>query len=187
MLLGVVLFIVVIFIVLILFGLYLVKMYNNLITLGERVNNGKAQIATQIESRYDAVKNLIDATKQYSKHESETLEKVVSQRVNINQNSSMKFIEEQNDQLNNVVGRLIAISESYPELKASSVYQTTMENVDKYENNVRHSRMIYNDTVTRFNRALLVFPTNILAKFFGFVSKEYFESTETKQEMPSWD
>lgn len=168
-------------------GVYLISSYNNFVTLAERVENGKAQIAAQIESRWDAVKNLISATKEYAKHESEVLENITEKRASLNQNSSMDEIEANDTQLNNVVGRLIAISESYPDLKASNVYQTTMESVNKFENNVRHSRMIYNDTVTKYNRQIKQFPSNFIASLFKFSPKEYFERTESKAEMPSWD
>lgn len=182
--LGIGLFLVVVLIALAGWG---IAMYNRFVTLAERVANGQAQIAAQIESRWDAVQNLISATKQYSKHESEVLESITEKRVGLDQNSSMKDIEENDTQLNNVVGRLIAISESYPDLKASEVYKTTMESVNEYENNVRHSRMIYNDVVTRFNRQVKQFPTNFIAKIFKFTEKEYFERTEAKAEMPSWE
>lgn len=177
-----ILIIIVIFIV-----LYVINTYNTFISLGERVTNGKAQIAAQIESRFDAVKNLIQATKQYAEYESETLENVVSQRVGVNQNSSIEQIEKENNELEQVVGRLIAISEAYPELKASDVYKTTMESVNKYEDNVRHARMIYNDVVTKFNRMIKMFPSNIIASLFKFEAREYFEETSSKQDMPSWD
>ena len=173
--------------VVILIGAYLIMMYNSFVTLAERVDNGKAQIAAQIESRWDAVKSLISATKQYAKHESEVLENITAKRASLGQNSSMEEIEANDAQLNNVVGRLIAISESYPDLKASNVYQTTMESINKFENNVRHSRMIYNDTVTKYNRQVKQFPSNIIANIFNFSAKEYFEQTEFKADMPSWD
>src|SRR5690625_4294506 len=99
----------------------------------------------------------------------------------------MEEIEENDTQLNDVVGRLIAISESYPDLKASEVYQTSMKSVNKFEDNVRHSRMIYNDVVTRFNRRLKQFPTNIIGNMFNFKEQTYFEQTEAKAEMPSWE
>ena len=161
--------------------------YNRFVTLAERVKNARGQIATQIESRWDAVTNLISATKEYSKHESETLERIVEKRVNIGENSSIDDIEANDSQLNNVVGRLIAISESYPDLKASEVYKQTMESVNKFEDNVRHSRMIYNDVVTRYNRQLKQFPTNIIGKMFKFSEEKYFERSEEKAEMPSWN
>ena len=139
-----------IFIVVILaVGIYAITVYNSFVTLRERVFNAKAQIAAQIESRWDAVSNLISATKQYAKHETDVLESITEKRASLGRDSSVEEIEENDTQLNNVVGRLIAISESYPELKASEVYQTTMESVNKFEDNVRHSRMIYNDEIGR--------------------------------------
>src|SRR5690625_3919067 len=179
--------IIIILIILVIFIIWTISIYNSFITLRERVSNAKAQIAAQIESRWDAVSNLISATKQYAKHESEVLENITEKRASLGRDSSMEEIEENDTQLNNVVGRLIAISENYPDLKASEVYQTSMESVNKFEDNVRHSRMIYNDTVTRYNRQTKQFPTNIIASIFKFTEKEYFERTESKQEMPSWN
>src|SRR5690625_4647855 len=125
----------IVFIILIIFIIWTISVYNSFITLRERVSNAKAQIAAQIESRWDAVSNLISATKQYAKHETELLESITEKRANLGRNSSMEEIEENDTQLNNVVGRLIAISESYPDLKASEVYQTTMASVNTFEDN----------------------------------------------------
>ena len=174
-------------IIVVLIILWAIGTYNSFVTLLERVENAKSQIAIQIESRWDAIKSLIDATKKYSAHEAETLESVTAQRTSISRNSSIEEMEEAEAQIGQVVGRLIAVSEAYPDLKASTVYQTAMKNIDKYEDNVRQSRMIYNDTVTRYNRKIRVFPASILANMFHFVSRSYFEGTESKQEMPSWD
>lgn len=177
----------ILFIIILIAGVWVIKTYNNFISLGERVTNGKAQIATQIESRWDAVTSLIHATKQYSQYEVETLESIVEKRINISENSSIDELEKEDTQLNNVVGRLIAISENYPDLKASDVYQNTMKSINEYENNVRHSRMIYNDVVTRFNRLVRMFPSNLVASIFKFGLREYFQATASKEEMPSWD
>lgn len=167
--------------------IWVIATYNNFITLGERVTNGKAQIATQIESRWDAVESLISATKSYSQHEAKTLEDVTAKRINVGQNSSIDEIEKGEAQLNSVLGRLIAISENYPDLKASEVYQSTMQSINKFEEHVRSARMIYNDVVTRFNRQIKIFPSNIVAKLFNFTAREYFQGTDAKQEMPKWD
>lgn len=166
---------------------WVIRTYNNFITLGERVTNGKAQIATQIESRWDAVESLINATKNYSQHEAKTLEDVTAKRINVGQNSSIDEMEKGEAQLNSVLGRLIAISENYPDLKASEVYQSTMQSINKYEEHVRSSRMIYNDVVTKFNRQIKLFPSSIIAKIFNFTKREYFQGTDTKQEMPKWN
>lgn len=167
-------------------GIFVVVMYNRFISLAERVKNARGQIAAQIESRWDAVSNLISATKEYAQFESETLEKIVEKRTNIGDGSSIDDIEANDSQLNNIVGRLLAISESYPDLKASEVYKETMQSVNKFEDNVRHARMIYNDVVTRYNRQLKQFPSNFVGKMFKFTEEKYFERSEEKAEMPSW-
>ena len=173
--------------VIIILGIWVITMYNRFITLAERVTNGKAQIATQIESRWDALKNLISATKEYAQHESEVLVIVTEKRTNIGKDSSIREIQKNDSELNQVLGRLMMISENYPDLKASHVYQTAMDSVKVFENNVRHSRMISDDVVTKYNRQLKLFPANVIAKLFRFTEKEYFESTESKEEMPSWE
>jgi len=178
---------IIVLVIIVCMAIYVMKTYNSFIALGERVRNGKAQIAAQIESRLDAVKNLIGATKQYEKYESETLEKIVRQRAPIAEDSSMEEMEQENDALNNIVGRLIAISESYPELKANEIYGKTMDSIDHYENNVRQARMIYNDVVTKFNRMVRMFPSNMIASAFHFTQKEYFKGTDDKQDVPRWN
>lgn len=178
---------IVLIVVLIMVVAWAISTYNTLITVRERVDNAKAQISTQIESRWDAVKSLIEATKLYSKHEAEVLESVTEKRSSIGQNSSIKDIENSEVELNNVLGRLIAVAESYPDLKASSVYMSTMTSINKFEDNVRNARMIYNDMVTKFNRKIKVFPSSIIANMFHFDERDYFEGTETKQDMPSWE
>lgn len=168
-------------------GFWVMSTYNSLVTVRERVENAKAQIATQIESRWDALKSLIDATKQYSKHEAEVLESVTEKRASIGRNSSVEQIENAEREFSGVLGRLIAVSESYPDLKASQVYQSTMSSINKFEDNVRNARMIYNDVVTKFNRLIKMFPSSIVAGIFKFEEKPYFEATETKKDMPSWE
>lgn len=161
--------------------------YNGFVKLKERVFNARAQIATQLESRWDALKSLIDATKQYSKHEAEVLENVTESRASIGQNSSVSELEENASSFNNVLGRLIAVAENYPDLKASTIYQSAMNSINDYENKVRQSRMLYNDTVTMYNRRTKTFPSNILAGMFNFAPEPYFEATETKTDMPTWE
>lgn len=178
---------IIVLVIIIILAIYVMKTYNTFITLGERVRNGKAQIAVQIESRFDAVRTLIDATKKYVTHEAETLEDIVRQRISISQDTPIEKIEQENDQLSTIIGRLIAIAENYPDLKASEVYVQTMDSIDQYENNVRNSRMIYNDVVTNFNRMVRMFPSNIIARMFNFSEQAYFKGTDIKQEMASWE
>lgn len=161
--------------------------YNGLIQSKEMVKNAMGQIATQVESRWDALSSLIDATKQYSKHESEVLENITRQRSGINPDSNPSEVEADSEIFQDVITRLNVVVENYPDLKASNIYENTMDKIDSYENNVRNSRMIFNDTVTRYNRSILVFPASIIAKMFNFHEEEYFKGTDGKSEMPSWN
>ncbi len=164
-----------------------VSTYNRLIQSKEMVKNAMGQIATQIESRWDALSSLIDATKQYSKHESEVLENITKQRSGISPTSNPSDVEADSDIFQDVITKLNVVVENYPDLKASNIYENTMDKIDSYENNVRNSRMIFNDTVTRYNRSILVFPASLIAKMFNFEEEEYFKSTESKADMPSWN
>lgn len=160
--------------------------YNRLVGLREMARNAIGQIAAQVESRWDALGNLIQATKQYAAHEAETLEKVTANRSHVGAGARVKDVEAAESEFQGVLGRLIAVAEAYPELKASALYQQTMDSVNAYENNVRHSRMIYNDTVTKLNRAVQSVPTNVIAGIGGFTEMPYFEAAAGKTDMPSW-
>lgn len=167
--------------------LWLITSYNRLVRLREMVKNSMGQIAANVESRWDALKSLIDATKKYSSHEAETLENIVKQRSSVNSTSTVKEIEKDNDIFSNVMSKLSVVVESYPDLKANTIYLNTMDKIDSYEQDVKNSRMVYNDTVTKFNRTMLVFPVVLVAKMMGFSEFEYFKNTTEKQNPPSWD
>lgn len=167
--------------------LYVIKTYNALVSLRELVKNSMGQISANVESRWDALKSLIDATKKYSEHESNTLKEVIQARSGVNSQSTVKDIEKDNDMFTQAMSKLAVVVEAYPDLKADSIYQNTMNKIHIYEQDVKNSRMVYNDTVTRFNRKMLVFPTVLIARMLGFTEFEYFKNTESKAEMPSWN
>lgn len=160
--------------------------YNKFIRFRENTNNAMSQVSAQIKSRWDALTNLITATKNYQTYENKTLTKIIEDRSSVSQDASVKDIDQDDQHFSNVLGVISALTEQYPDLKASNVHLQTMSSVDKYENLVRESRMIYNDTVTRFNRAIKAFPNSLLANPFGFTEQNYFKNTENKQEMPQW-
>jgi LemA protein len=167
--------------------IFAISTYNGLIRSQEMVDNAMAQIAAQVESRWDALRNLIDATKHYSNFELEAFEKITANRASINKKSSPKEVEADSQDFNRAVGNITAVAESYPDLKSSELYKETMSSINKYEDNVRHSRMIYNDTVTKFNRAIKSFPQNLFAGMLGFTEKDYFTNTENKTDIPSFN
>src|SRR5690625_1990234 len=165
---------------------WIISTYNRLISAREFVRNSMGQISAQIESRWDALQNMIEGTKQYTEYEAETLESITEQRSSLGKDVAVEQVNQDDQLFNQAIGRLFAVAESYPELKASQLYQETMQNVDRYEQQVRQSRMIYNDTVTKYNRLIQSIPSNIIASMFNFTQKDYFENTESKTDMPGW-
>lgn len=166
---------------------YLIFTYNGLVKLREMVDNAMGQIATNVESRWDAVQNLISATQQYSQAEADILRDITQARSGIRPNSSPEQVEKDEELFSQALRSINVVAENYPQLRQSELYQTTMNSVNEYENNVRMSRQMYNDTVTRFNREIKVFPKNLLAGPMGFEEQEYFQSSRQKQDMPQWD
>lgn len=158
--------------------------YNSLVKSDEMVSNAMSQIAAQVESRWDALRNLIDATKHYSNFEIEAFEKITQNRSSLNKSANPSDIEKDDKAFAGAIRGFYAVAENYPDLKSSSLYENTMNSINKYEDNVRHSRMIYNDTVTKFNRSIKTFPQNLFAGMLGFSEKEYFKEDNSKKDIP---
>lgn len=170
----------------ILIVMWLVSTYNKLVSAREFVRNSMGNIAAQIESRWDAVKSLIDAAKKYSSHEAETLTDITAMRGKVDRRSEAAEIEKDDHLFEQALRQIDVVVENYPDLKADRVYAHAMEGIDKYENNVRQSRMVYNDTVTKLNRLVQQFPSSLVAGIFNFKQEAYFESASGKADMPQW-
>ena len=170
--------------VIVLLVLYVISIQRRLVNLDEMTKNSLGQIAVQVNSRWDALTQLAKATVGYAKHESDTLLNVIRERRASSIPADVSKIEEQNAAANSVLDRLFAVAESYPDLKAESVYREMMANIDKYENNVRVQRMVYNDAASRMNSMVRMFPSNIVARQLGFTTKEYFQEEAGKSSMP---
>lgn len=172
------------FIILAILVVFAIINYNNLVRSEEMVSNAMAQIAAQVESRWDALRNLMDATKHYSNFELEAFEKITQNRADINKKSSPQDVEKDDQAFAGAMRNFYAVAENYPDLKSSELYKDTMASINKYEDNVRHSRMIYNDTVTKFNRSIKTFPQNLFADMLGFSEKTYFANDSSKVDAP---
>lgn len=179
-------FIIVIIVIIVALVGWGIGLYNKMIGQKEMVSNAMAQISAQVESRWDALTNLISATTKYQTHESETLTNIVQARAGVDRNSSVQDVEKDDAAFAQAMRTIDVVVEQYPDLKAAGVYQTTMASVNTYENNVRQARMVFNDTVTKFNRLIKTFPNSLVAGMTGFKEEDYFESSEEKQEMPQW-
>ena len=159
---------------------YFVMTQRKLVSLDELCKNATSQIAVQLNSRWDAVQALVKMTAQYAKHESETLIQVINAR-RISNIQTAEQINEQQSALSEVMGRLMAVSESYPNLKADSMFMKTMDGMKEYEENVRMSRMVYNDTATKMNRMVRQWPSSMVASMLHFDEKEYLKVDEEKK------
>jgi len=172
--------------VVVLLILWGISIQNKLVQSDELCKNALKQINVQQVSRYDAIAALVKLTREYASYEGETLQKVIeSRRITASASPTVADINANEQALREMSAKLIAVAENYPELKANENYAKTMDSVNLYENQVRMSRMVYNDTVTIFNREVRQFPTSIIAKMLGFAEKEYLKVEAAKTEMPS--
>ena len=168
--------------VLVLWG---ISVQNSLVKSDELCKNALRQINVQQMSRYDALKALIKLTREYASYEADTLQKVIEERkVTSSPNPTAAEINANQASLDSIAARLIAVSERYPDLKANENYQKTMDSIQTYEENVRLSRMTYNDTVTKFNNQVRMFPGSIVAGIRGFAQRDYLAEDKTKTEYP---
>ena len=161
--------------------LWFVSTQRELVNLDEKCNNALSQIKVQLNSRWDALLALAKSASAYAKHESETLIKTIQSR----QTTEVRTAGDVNQQqtaFNEALGRLMAVREAYPELKASDLFEKTMDGVKEYEENVRMSRMIYNDTATRMNRYVRQWPSSFVANMLHFDVKEYLNVDDQKKE-----
>ena len=165
--------------------IWAISVQRTLVSQDEKCKNAMRQIGVQQSSRWDALTALAELTKSYNEHEYNTLKDVIAQRAVINSGSSAADADAQENMITQALGRIIAVAEQYPELKANENYTKTMDSVNLYENQVRMSRMVFNDTVTIFNRQVRQFPTNLVAKMLGFTEKEYLKVEAAKTDMPS--
>ena len=170
---------------LLIIGVFLIATYNRLVSLRNRFRNGFAQIDVQLKRRYDLIPNLVETAKGYLKHERETLERVVtarnvaytaSQRVAANPGDAgaMKDLNAAESSLGGVLGRLFAVAEAYPDLKANQNMLALQEELTSTENKVAFARQAFNDAVMLYNTARETFPTNLVAGMFQFQGAELF-------------
>ena len=174
--------------------MWLVGAYNRLVALRNRFKNAYAQIDVQLKRRYDLIPNLVETAKGYIKHERGTLEAVVAARnaasaanVRAAQNpgdaAAMKDLSGAETALTSTLGRLFAVAEAYPDLKANTTMMTLMEELTSTENKVAFARQAYNDSVMAYNTQRETFPTNMIAGPFNFGPAELFviEKPEEKE------
>ena len=172
--------------------IFVIGAYNSLVTLRNRYKNAYSQIDVQLKRRYDLIPNLVETAKGYLAHERGTLEAVIAARnaavaantraaQNPGDTSAMKEISSAESALSGVMGRLFALAEAYPDLKANTTMLSLMEELTSTENKVSFARQAYNDAVMAYNTRREVFPTNLIAGPFNFGPAELFVIEKPEQ------
>lgn len=172
---------------------WVVGVYNRMVSLRNQFKNGFAQIDVQLKRRYDLIPNLVETAKGYMKHERETLEAVIAARnqaVTANAKAAgnpadaaaMQQMAASEGALSSSLGKLFALSEAYPDLKANQNMMQLTEELTGTENRIAFSRQAYNDGVMQYNTAIEQFPGSIIAGMFGFKPGELLQSTEAPEE-----
>ena len=161
-------------VVLIIFAI--IGMYNSLVQAKIKVDNAWSQIDVQLQRRFDLIPNFVETVKGYMTHESETFEKIAALRTSWANTNNVSEKATLDNELSNTLKSIMAIAESYPELKANQNFSELSEELRNTENKISFSRQFYNDTVTMYNTKLEVFPSNIIAGIFKFTPRDLFEA-----------
>lgn len=177
-------------------ALFVVGLYNKLVGLRNRYKNAYAQIDVQLKRRYDLIPNLVETAKGYLQHERSTLEAVIAARnaaafantgaaANPGDPAAMKQLAGAEGALTGTLGRLFALSEAYPDLKANTTMLNLMEELSSTENKVSFSRQAYNDSVMVYNTQREIFPSSMVAGPFNFTAAELFGIEKPEQREPT--
>jgi LemA protein len=176
--------IVVVIAVVVLLLLVLVAMFNRLVRLRNRAENAWAQVDVQLRKRYDLIPNLVETVKGYAAHEQATFEEVTRARTAAQQAQGVAEQAQAENALTAAIGRLFAVAEAYPQLRATENFQQLQAQLSEVEQQIAVSRQVYNDTVLSYDNALETVPTNMIAAMFNFRPREYFQTEDATREAP---
>ncbi len=174
-------FLVIVLVVLIGIVLYLVAQYNSLVKVRNRIESGWAQIEVQLKRRHDLIPNIVETVKGYAAHEQSTLQAVINARNAAVGAKGVANAATAESGLTRQIGGLFALGEAYPDLKANTNFLNLQEELSGTEGKIAYARQYYNDEVRSYNTKVQSFPTNIIAKRFGFGPREYFETSEEER------
>jgi LemA protein len=176
-----VIWLIVLIAIVVVIGLLLVALYNRLVQQRNRVDNAWAQVEVQLKRRWDLIPNLVETVKGYAAHERETFENVTQARAAAQNAQGPAEAAQAEGILSQALGRLFAVAEAYPELRATENFQELQAQLNETENKVAVSRQVYNDTVLTYNNTVQTFPGLVVAGPFGFTIREFFEVEEEAQ------
>lgn len=180
-------------VVIALVALWGISSYNGLVSMDENVSNQWANVETQYQRRSDLIPNLVNTVKGYAKHESETLESVMAARSQATQvkidpsnctPQQLAAYQKAQGDVTTALGKLLAITENYPDLKANQNFLELQSQLEGTENRINVARKDFNDTAKKYNTSLRRFPRNIIASMFGFEKRAYFEAEAGAEKAP---
>lgn len=163
-------------------ALVVVLLYNRLVRLRNRCENAWAQVDVQLRRRYDLVPNLVESVKGYAEHERTVFEAVTSARAAAQSAAGVEQQARAENVLTAALGRLFAVAEAYPQLRASENFQMLQTQLTEIEQTIAVARQVYNDTVLTYDTAIETVPTNVIAGLFNFEPRPYFEIDEPARE-----
>ena len=164
--------------------LFFVGSYNSLISKQAEVEQQYSNIDTQLQRRADLIPNLVNTVKGYTDHENEVFTEVTEAREKLMNASTVAEKSEADAEVSGALSKLVAIAESYPELKSDKVYVSLMDELAGTENRISYAREEYNAAVTSYNKAIRTFPGVMFANMFGFEKSDLFEAQESAKEVP---
>ena len=173
--------VIVLVVILVVLALIVVGLYNRLVRDRNRVDNAWAQVEVQLKRRWDLIPNLVETVKGYAAHERGVFEAVTEARTRAQQAQSPAESAQAEGILSQALGRLFAVAEAYPDLKATQNFQELQAQLSETEDKVAVSRQVYNDTVLTYHNAIQTFPGTLLAGPFGFTKREFFEVEDEAQ------
>ncbi len=173
--------------VIVVVALWVISVYNGLVAMGQRVSQAFADIDVQLRQRHDLIPNLVETVKGYASHERGTLEAVVQARGAAISAQGPQAQAAAEQQLSGVLGKLIALSEAYPDLKANANFQQLQAQLTDIENKLAAARRFFNNAVSEYNARIQQFPAALFAAMLGFAPRQFFDlgdDRKTVQEVP---
>lgn len=161
--------------------IYFVATYNSLVGLRNKVQDQWSQIDVVLKNRNDLIPNLVETVKGYAKHEKETLDAVIDARSKATSANTKEEEIKAAGEVTEALGRLFALAENYPDLKANQNFLDLQNKLNEVEEKIRFARQFYNDSVLTYKNKLEMFPSNIVANMFGFKPEAFFEATEEER------
>ncbi|OPX90167.1 MAG: LemA family protein [Pelotomaculum sp. PtaB.Bin104] len=174
-------------VIIVVLGLLMVSGYNNLVRLSEGVNSSWSQVQNQLQRRADLIPNLVQTVKGYAAHEEQIFTQVAEARAKLAGATTVGEAAQADQALAGALGRLLAIAENYPLLKADANFRALQDELAGTENRIATARMDYNNAVQAYNTKIKVFPTSLYAGMFGFGPKEYFQAAAGAGTVPTVD